>query len=364
MTFLEVYFIKWYLKVTYFGNLAYSIFLLIWIFAISYELRRTVKMRKNIDTLSLYNADARRQHYTNIIVKLAIMLLIVLLEMALTGLCLMDELYIPINFSLYGNKSDIAQTNTLNTTVLDCISRDNFVGLGVGVFSVKITIYLYIVWTYCLCLNYFSMVYGDKMDCRKLCKYTLLRIVLSTSVITLMMSKYTIILGLLSYTLMITTAVVYLVISQKRLIRNIRAKRFEVNLERPKSRIKRLDKELNYLRKMGGFIIAVGVIRFVSVFFCDSIGEVIIPILRNPCWLEYVHGFENIYPQIDWVTSMLAQVVFSVGKIINGVYVLLVVSLNVLVICVSYYVQRKQLKKIVEKKYTTYGVPLTRRLLD
>ena len=364
MTFLEVYFINWYMKVAHFGNFAYSIFLLIWIFAISYELRRTVKMRNNLATLSHDNSDARRQHYTINIVKLMIMLLIVLLEMTLTGLGEMDVLYIPINFSLYGNKSHITQTNTIHTTILDCISRDNFAGIGVGVFSVVITIYLYIVWTYCLCLNYFSMIYGNEMDGRKLCTRTLLRVVLSTSVITLMLSKYTIILGLFSYTLMIASAVTYLVICQKRLIRKIRAKRLVVNLERPKSRVRRLDKVLNYTRKMGGFIITVGVIRLVSVFLCGSIGNVIIPILRNPCWLEYVNGSQNIYTQIDLVTNMLAQVVFTGGKLINISYALLIVGLNVTVVCVSYSVQRKQLKKIVEKKYTTYGVPLTRRLLD
>lgn len=351
------------MKVAYCGDFAYSIFLLIWIFAISHELRRTVKMRKNIAALSLDNSDARRQHYTNNIVKLTIMLLIVLLEMALTGLCQMDKVYIPIHFPSYGNNSDVTQTKTIETTILDCISRDHFVGIGVGVFSATISTYLNIVWTYCLCLNYFSMVYANKMDCRKLYKHTLLRVALSTSVTTLMLSKYTIIPGLFCDTLMIISAVVYLVVCQKRLIREIRAKRLDVNLERPKSRVKKLDKELNYIRKMGGFIIIVGVIRFVSVFLCGSIGFVLIPILRNPCWLEYVHGFENIYTQVDRVTLVLAQVVFTVGKIINMSYVLVIVSVNVLVVCVSYYVQRVQLKKIVRKKYTTYGVPLTRRLL-
>ena len=364
MTILEVYFINWYMKVAYCGNFAYCCFLLIWVFAITYELVRTLKKLKRLDSLDLDNTNIWKRHYTNNVFKQTLMLIIVLLEMAITGLGQMDAFYIPTNFPLYANKTDLIQHTITDTSILECFAKDSFIGIGVGVFTAEITVYMYIIWTYSLCLNYYSMVFTEKIKWKNLAKPTLSGFVLSTLVITLMFSKYTILIGVFSYTILIVSAVLYLVISHKRLIRTIQAKRFDVNQE-SKCQVRRIDRELNYVKKIGGFIIIIGVIRVVSVFLCGSIGYIIIPIVRNPCWIESMTDFQKIYSQnLDGITQTIAQVIFTVGKIVNLSYVLLIVSLNMFVACMYYHQKKVQLQKIVKKKYTTYGVTLRRKLIE
>ena len=361
MTFLKRYFINWYIKFAYFGNFSYSCFLLIWIIGITYELCRTLKKRKRLDYLALEDSRFWKKHYNNNITKQTLMLIIILFEGVQVALGQMDALYIPIHFPLYGNET--THLNNTQANILDCLATNKFVGLGLGVFSIKITVYLYIIWTYSLCLNYCSMTYLNNIEWRKICKPTMIGIMLSSLAPILMASKYTVLAGVFSYLLLVALAGIHLVLSQKEMLRTLKAKRFDLNRESSKQQVRRIDRELKYVKNIGGFVIIIGMVRVVSIFLCGSIGNVIIPIARNPCWVEYVIGNHGAHTQFEGITITIAQVVFSIGKIVNVTYVLMVLTLNVFVGCVYYYAKKIQLNRIVKRKYTTYGKPLTRGLI-
>ena len=363
MSILKKDFINWYMKLAYFGNFTYSCFLLIWLIGITYELYRILNKLKRLQYLDIEDSKSWRKHYNNNRFKLTIMLVIVLFEGVQVALNQMDALYIPIQFPLYGNETTPVDFNNAYVNILYCLATNKFVGVGLGVFSIKITVFLYIILTYSLCLNYCSMAYANHIEWRKLCKPTIIWVMLSSLAPFLMISKYTVLTGVFSYFMLITIAAIHCILSQKQLIRTLQAKRFDLNQESSKRQVRKIDKELRCVKNIGGIVICIGLVKIFSNFFCGSIGNVIIPIARNPCWIQNSNSYHGAHTQVEVISITIAQAVFSIGKLVNGFYVLIVLALNVLVGCLYHYVRKIQLDRIVKKKYTTYGKPLTRGLL-
>ena len=363
MRILEEYFLNWYFRLAYFGNAIYSCFLLVWAIGIIYELSRTLKKIKRLQKLDTNDYNSWKKHHNDNIFKLTLMLAIILLEGVQVVLSQMDALYTPTHFALYGNKTNSVNSSSEYADTLYCLSTNKFVGAGLGIFSARITVFLYIIWTYSLCLNFCSMAYVNNKEWGKLCRHTVMWIVLSSLVPLLMISKYTVPTGVLSYFLLIVIAAIHLVLSQKQLLRALQTKRFDLNQESSKRQVRRIDKELRCVKKIGGLVIIIGLVKIFFDFICGSIDNTIIPVARNPCWIPYFNSHHGLHTQVESITITIAQAVFTIEKLANISYVLMVLGLNVLFGCLYFYIRKIQLDRIVRKKYTNYGKPLTRSLL-
>ena len=362
---LNTYFIQWQLKLAYAGDAIYLCFLIVWLVCIGYYVRVTLIKKRRLSFLEPSNREIQlwKQHYSRSLYKLVMMLIIVMLEIMIVISDQASVFYIPVHFSLYRNASESLNNGSANANYLHCIVTNKFEKIGVGKFSFVLTIYLYIITTYSLCLKHCAFTYQEKGDQKKHISKTIAWVTVCTSVIALMLSKYTILIGTCVYTGLIMLGARRMVHSHKMLIRSMKAKRCDIIYARREnsSFVKRIDRDICQVKTIGGFIITIGMIRIVAGLFGGVIGNILIPILRNPCWIS--PKFVAMQKHIDAVTETGAQVAFIATRLVNLFYVVLILIVNIYVVYVKLFRRRSQLRRIVNKKYTTYGKPLSRHLL-